>query len=62
VILPGQAWGLAAPHPDGPVFVTSYDGKNLSATVLTALDLGGEVLWSRATARPEPAATTTPVP
>ena len=43
--LPGQVWGLAAPGADGPVFATSYDGTNLSATVLTALDLGGEVLW-----------------
>ena len=47
MILPGQAWGLAAPGPDGPVFVTSYDGKNLSAAVLTALGLDGEVLWRR---------------
>jgi hypothetical protein len=46
-MLPGQAWGLAAPGPDGPVFVTSYDGKNLSATVLTALGLDGGVLWRR---------------
>lgn len=47
MILPGQAWGLAAPGPDGPVFVTSYDGKNLSATVLIALGLDGGVLWRR---------------
>ena len=46
-MLPGQAWGLAAPGPDGPVFVASYDGKNLSATVLTALGLDGGVLWRR---------------
>jgi hypothetical protein len=46
-MLAGQAWGLAAPGPDGPVFVTSYDGKNLSATVLTALGLDGRVLWRR---------------
>jgi hypothetical protein len=47
VDLPGQVWGLAAPDADGPVFATTYDGKNLSATVLTALDLDGGVLWRR---------------
>ena len=45
--LPGQVWGLAATGADGPVFATSYDGKNLSAAVLTALDLEGRVLWRR---------------
>jgi outer membrane protein assembly factor BamB len=46
-MVPGQVCGLAAPGPDGPVFVTSYDGKNLSATMLTALGLDGGVLWRR---------------
>jgi hypothetical protein len=48
VSLPGQIRGLAAIGADGPVFVTSYDGKNLSATVLTSLGLDGAVLWRRA--------------
>ena len=47
VNLPGQVWGLAAPGADGPVFATSYDEKNLSATVLTSLGLDGRVLWRR---------------
>ncbi|MFI9724378.1 hypothetical protein ACIHFE_32880 [Streptomyces sp. NPDC052396] len=47
VPMPGQVWGLAAADPGGPVFVTSYDGKNLSTTVLTAMDAGGGVLWRR---------------
>jgi hypothetical protein len=47
VVLPGQVWGLAAPDASGPIFTTSYDGKNLSATVLIALDLDGRVLWRR---------------
>jgi hypothetical protein len=45
IVLPGQVWGLAAPDANGPILATSYDGKNLSATVLTALDLDGQVLW-----------------
>ncbi|MFJ6438762.1 hypothetical protein [Streptomyces sp. NPDC091416] len=32
VPMPGQVWGLAAPDTGGPIFVTSYDGKNLSVT------------------------------
>ncbi len=47
VPMPGQVWGLAAPDTGGPIFVTSYDGKNLSITVLTAVDVAGEVLWRR---------------
>ncbi|MCX4869434.1 hypothetical protein OG298_40130 [Streptomyces sp. NBC_01005] len=47
VPMPGQAWGLAAEGTGGPVFVTSYAGKNLSATVLTAMDVAGGVLWHR---------------
>ncbi|OSC74970.1 hypothetical protein B5180_10010 [Streptomyces sp. BF-3] len=45
--MPGQVWGLAAPDSGGPIFATSYDGKNLSITVLTAVDVAGEVLWRR---------------
>lgn len=45
--LPGQVWGLAAPGAGGPVFATSYDGKNVFTTVLTALGLDGGVLWRR---------------
>ncbi|NUT94064.1 MAG: hypothetical protein HOY78_18785 [Saccharothrix sp.] len=45
--MPGQVWGLAAPDAAGPLFVTSYDGHNLSTTVLTALDPQGTVLWRR---------------
>jgi hypothetical protein len=45
--MPGQVWGLAAPDGAGPLFVTSYDGRNLSTTVLTAVDLEGTVLWRR---------------
>jgi hypothetical protein len=47
VRMPGQVWGLAAPDPVGPVFVTSYDGRNLNTTVLVALDLTGTVIWRR---------------
>jgi len=47
VTMPGQVWGLAAPDPAGPIFVTSYDGRNLNITVLVALDLAGTVIWRR---------------
>ncbi|MEU9314934.1 hypothetical protein [Streptomyces sp. NPDC048295] len=47
VPMPGQVRGLAAPNADGAIFVTSYDGKNLFTTVLTAVDMAGEVLWRR---------------
>jgi len=47
VTMPGQVWGLAAPDATGPLFVTSYDGRNLSTTVLTVVDLAGTVLWRR---------------
>jgi hypothetical protein len=45
VKMPGQVWGLAAPDPAGPVFVTSYDGHNLNTTVLVAVDPTGTVHW-----------------
>jgi hypothetical protein len=32
----GQVCGLAASDPAGPIFVTSYDGRNLNVTVLVA--------------------------
>ena len=47
VALPGRVWDLAAPDADGPILTTGYDGKNLSTTVLTALDLNGQTLWRR---------------
>jgi len=47
VMLPGQTWGLVAPNAEGPILATSYDGKNLSTTVLTALAPDGQALWSR---------------
>lgn len=45
--MPGQVWGLAAPGQSGPLFVTSYRGRDLLGTVLTALDVSGQVLWKR---------------
>ncbi len=47
VLLPGQVWGLATGEPMGPIFVTSYDGPNLDATVLTAIDPAGAAIWQR---------------
>jgi len=47
VTLPGQAWGLAAAGPNGPVFATSYRGRDMAATVLTAVDAAGLVMWQR---------------
>lgn len=47
VRMPGQVWGLAAPDQSGPLFVTSYRGRDLLGTVLTALDVSGQVLWQR---------------
>jgi hypothetical protein len=44
----GPVWGLAAADAAGPAFVTSYDGRNLRTTVVTALDPAtGRVLWRR---------------
>lgn len=47
VKIAGQVYGLATPDAAGPVYVTSYDGENLDATVLIAFDLSGKVLWRR---------------
>ncbi|WP_326662873.1 hypothetical protein [Streptomyces sp. NBC_00385] len=47
VPMPGQVWGLAASDTGGPIFITTYDGKNVSTTLLTAIDVTGEVLWRR---------------
>ncbi len=47
VILPGQVWGLATAGPGEPVFATSYQGRDLDATALTALDPAGGVIWQR---------------
>ncbi len=43
----GQVWGLAAADAAGPVFATSYAGSNLAATILTAVDPAGNVIWQR---------------
>jgi hypothetical protein len=43
--MPGQVWGVAAPDTAGPIFVTSYDDRNLSNTVLVAVDPCGTMLW-----------------
>ncbi len=45
VPMPGQVWGLAT--AGGPVFVTSYPGQDFSATIVTAVDRDGTVLWHR---------------
>ena len=47
VLMSGQVWSLATPDSGGPVLITSYDGENLSTSVLTAVDLAGGVLWRR---------------
>jgi hypothetical protein len=47
VPMPGQVWGLAAPSATGPIFITSYAAKDLSTTVLTAVDVAGGVMWRR---------------
>jgi len=47
IAMDGQVWGVAAPGPAGPVFVTSYAGDDLDTTVLAAVDLAGKVLWRR---------------
>ena len=47
VMLPGQTWGLVAPGADGPILATSYEGKNLAATVLVAIDMDGQTVWRR---------------
>jgi len=44
-VMPGQVWGLATHDSTGPIFVTSYAGRNLDATVLTAVDPAGGVIW-----------------
>ena len=43
-VMPGQVWGLATHDSAGPIFVTSFAGRNLDATVLTAVDLAGGVM------------------
>lgn len=54
-VMPGQVWGLATHDPAGPIFVTSFAGRNLDATVLTAVDPAGEVIWQRTfEGRPRP--------
>jgi len=47
VTMPGQVWGIAAPTPAGPIFVTSYDAHDLRTTILIALDLTGTQMWRR---------------
>jgi hypothetical protein len=43
--MPGQVCGLAT--AGGPVFVTSCPGEDFSATIVTAVDRDGTVLWHR---------------
>lgn len=45
--LPGQVWGLATAESAGPVFATSYQGDDLDATALTAVDPSGRIIWQR---------------
>ncbi|GAA1961785.1 hypothetical protein [Kitasatospora viridis] len=55
VAMPGQVRSLAAHHPAGPLYVTSY-GTDVLETVLSAVDLSGAVLWQRTfpgTGRPQ---------
>jgi len=47
VTMPGQVWGIVAPTPAGPIFVTSHDAHNLHTTILVALDLTGTEMWRR---------------
>ncbi|MFE6905124.1 hypothetical protein [Streptomyces erythrochromogenes] len=45
--MPGQIWSVAAQHPSGPLFTTTY-GANPLETVVSSVDLSGRVLWERA--------------
>ncbi|MEV6705457.1 hypothetical protein [Micromonospora wenchangensis] len=46
---------MATHDPAGPIFVTSFAGRNLDATVLTAVDPAGRVIWQRTfEGRPRP--------
>lgn len=47
VTLPAQVWGLAASRPTGPLFATSFNGRDLRSAALTALDITGTVLWQQ---------------
>lgn len=47
VTMSGQVAGLAAPTATGPLFVSTPHGRDLSTTLLTALDLDGSVIWRR---------------
>lgn len=54
-VMPGQVWGLATHDPAGLIFVTSFAGRNLDATVLTAVDPAGGIIWQRTfEGRPRP--------
>jgi hypothetical protein len=44
-VMPGQVWGLATHDATGPIFVTSYAGRNLDTTVLTAIDTTGDIMF-----------------
>lgn len=46
-VMPGQVCGLATHDSTGPIFVTGYAGRNFDATVLTAVDAVGGVIWQR---------------
>ncbi|WP_031157927.1 hypothetical protein [Streptomyces erythrochromogenes] len=45
--LPGQIRSVAAQHPSGPLYATTY-GANPLETVVSSVDLSGRVLWQRA--------------
>ncbi|WP_223874618.1 hypothetical protein [Salinispora fenicalii] len=54
-VMPGQVWGLSTHDSTGPIFVTSFAGRNLDTTVLTAVDPAGRVIWQRTfEGRPRP--------
>ncbi|KOG46748.1 hypothetical protein ADK75_25710 [Streptomyces virginiae] len=44
--LPGQVRAVAASDPSGPLTVTGY-GANPLVTVITRVDLSGQVVWQR---------------
>lgn len=45
--MPGSVRGTAARGASGPIYATSADGDDPFATVLTAVDVAGDVLWRR---------------
>jgi len=47
ITVPGRVSGLSASCEDGPIFVVSMDAQKGDPKVLSAVDLGGNVLWHR---------------